>query len=151
ANARALEQIVATGAQVQLGGGMRSLADIERVLALGVARAIIGTAAVENPELVSAAIACFGPQHIGVGIDARDGRVPGCGWVEDTGIDAVSLGTQMRVAGVELAVFTDVGRDGIGTGVNVEATVALAQATGLRVIASGGVAAAADVWRVRDA
>src|SRR5262245_17853474 len=118
ANARALEQIVATGAQVQLGGGMRSLADIERVIALGGARAIIGTAAVENPELVPAAIARFGPQRIGAGIDARDGRVRVRGWVEDTGIDAVALGTQMRAAGVELAVFTDVGRDGIGTGVN---------------------------------
>jgi phosphoribosylformimino-5-aminoimidazole carboxamide ribotide isomerase len=151
ANARALEQIVATGAQVQLGGGMRSLADIERVLALGVARAIIGTAAVENPELVPAALAQFGAQRIGLGIDARDGRVRVRGWVADTGIDTLTLGTQMRAAGVELAVFTDIGRDGIGTGVNVEATVALAQASGLRVIASGGVAAAADVWRVRDA
>jgi phosphoribosylformimino-5-aminoimidazole carboxamide ribotide isomerase len=151
ANAYALEQIVATGAQVQLGGGMRSLADIERVIALGVARAIIGTAAVENPELVPAALARFGQQRIGAGIDARDGRVRVRGWVEDTGIDTITLGAQMRAAGVELAVFTDVGRDGIGTGVNVEATVALAQATGLQVIASGGVAAAADVHRVRDA
>jgi phosphoribosylformimino-5-aminoimidazole carboxamide ribotide isomerase len=151
ANACALEQIVATGARVQLGGGMRSLADIERVIALGVARAIIGTAAIENPELVPAALAQFGAQQIGLGIDARDGRVRVRGWVEDTGVDALTLGAQMRAAGVELAVFTDIGRDGIGTGVNVGATVALAQATGLRVIASGGVAAAADVRRVRDA
>ncbi|MFL5801879.1 MAG: 1-(5-phosphoribosyl)-5-[(5-phosphoribosylamino)methylideneamino]imidazole-4-carboxamide isomerase [Roseiflexaceae bacterium] len=150
ANAHALEQIVATGAQVQLGGGMRSLTDIERVIALGVARAIIGTAAVENPELVPTAITRFGAQRIGAGIDARDGRVRVRGWLADTGIDTITLGAQMRAAGVELAVFTDVGRDGIGTGVNVEATIALAQATGLRVIASGGVATAADVWRVRD-
>lgn len=151
ANAHAIEQIVATGAQIQLGGGLRTLDDIERVLALGVARAIIGTAAVENPALVPEAIVRFGPERIGVGIDARDGRVRVRGWVDDTGISAIALGQQLRAAGAELVVFTDVARDGVGTGVNIEASVALAQASGLRVIGSGGVASADDVWRVRDA
>jgi phosphoribosylformimino-5-aminoimidazole carboxamide ribotide isomerase len=151
ANAAALEQIVATGARVQLGGGMRTLADIERVLELGVSRAIIGTAAVENPDLVREAIARFGPKRVGGGIDARDGRVRVRGWLEDTGVDAVALAGQLRAAGVTTVVFTDVARDGIGAGVNVDATAALAQVTGLRVIASGGVASSADVRRVRAA
>jgi len=151
ANAAAIEQIVTTGARVQLGGGMRALADIERALALGVARVIIGTAAVENPELVRHAIARFGPERIGGGIDARDGRVRVRGWLEDTGVDALALAGQLRESGVTTVVFTDIGRDGIGAGVNVEATTALAQATRLHVIASGGVAAAEDVRRVRAA
>jgi phosphoribosylformimino-5-aminoimidazole carboxamide ribotide isomerase len=151
ANAAAIEQIVTTGARVQLGGGMRALADIERALALGVARVIIGTAAVENPELVRHAIARFGPERIGGGIDAREGRVRVRGWLEDTGVDALALAGQLRESGVTTVVFTDIGRDGIGAGVNVEATTALAQATRLHVIASGGVAAAEDVRRVRAA
>ena len=151
ANAAALERIVATGARVQLGGGMRSLADIERALGLGVARAIVGTAAVENPELVPQAIERFGPQRVGGGIDARDGRVRVRGWVEDTGVEATALAQQLRAAGVTTIVFTDIARDGIGAGVNVAATAALAQATGLEIIASGGVASAEDVRRVRAA
>jgi phosphoribosylformimino-5-aminoimidazole carboxamide ribotide isomerase len=151
ANAAALERIVATGARVQLGGGMRTLADIERALDLGVARAIIGTAAVENPELVREAIARFGPQHVGGGIDARDGRVRVRGWLEDTGVDVAVLADQLREAGVTTIVFTDIARDGVGAGVNVAATRALADATGLQIIASGGVASADDVRRVRAA
>jgi phosphoribosylformimino-5-aminoimidazole carboxamide ribotide isomerase len=151
ANAAALERIVATGARVQLGGGMRALADIERVLSLGVARAIIGTAAVENPELAPLAIERFGAEHVGGSIDMRDGRVRVRGWVEDSGVEAVVLASQLRAAGITTVVFTDVARDGIGAGVNVEATSALAQASGLRVIASGGVASADDVRRVRAA
>jgi phosphoribosylformimino-5-aminoimidazole carboxamide ribotide isomerase len=151
ANAAAIERIVATGARVQLGGGMRALADIERALGLGVARAIIGTAAVENPQLVPEAIERFGPEHVGGGIDARDGRVRVRGWLEDTGVDALALATQLAKAGVTTVVFTDIARDGIGAGVNVDATVAIAQTTGLHLIASGGVASAADVRRVRAA
>src|SRR6185436_2589908 len=144
ANARALVQIVTTGARVQLGGGLRSLADVERVLDLGIARAIVGTAAVENPEMVREAVARFGAERVGVGIDAWDGRVRVRGWVEDTGIDMVALGTRLYDNGTRIAVFTDVARDGIGDGVNVEATAELARATGLRTIASGGVASIDD-------
>src|SRR5262245_19079053 len=151
ANAAALERIVATGARVQLGGGMRTLADIERALGLGVARAIIGTAAVENPDLARQAIERFGPERVGGGIDARDGRVRVRGWLEDTGVDTTVLAGQLGQAGITTIVFTDIARDGIGTGVNVDATAALAQATGLHVIASGGVASADDVGRVRAA
>jgi phosphoribosylformimino-5-aminoimidazole carboxamide ribotide isomerase len=151
ANAAALERIVATGARVQLGGGMRTLEDIERALELGVARAIIGTAAIENPALVIEAISRFGPERIGGGIDARDGRVRVRGWLEDTGVDATVLADQLREAGVTTIVFTDIARDGVGAGVNVDATKALADATGLQIIASGGVASADDVRRVRAA
>jgi phosphoribosylformimino-5-aminoimidazole carboxamide ribotide isomerase len=151
ANLAALERIVATGARVQFGGGMRTFDDFERVLGLGVARAIVGTAAIENPELVPEVIARFGPDRIGGGIDARDGRVRVRGWTADSGVDAISLARTLRNAGVEIAVFTDVARDGIGAGVNVVATAALAQSSGLRVIASGGVSSADDIRRVRDA
>jgi phosphoribosylformimino-5-aminoimidazole carboxamide ribotide isomerase len=150
-NLAALEQIVATGAWVQFGGGMRTASDFERVLGMGVARAIVGTAAVENPELVPELIARYGPEQIGGGIDARDGRVRVRGWATDSGVEATALASELRAAGVEIAVFTDVARDGIGTGVNVAATVALAQSSGLRVIASGGVAGADDIRRVREA
>jgi phosphoribosylformimino-5-aminoimidazole carboxamide ribotide isomerase len=151
ANAAALERIVATGARVQLGGGLRTLADIERVLELGVARAIVGTAAIENPALVREAIERFGPRRVGGGIDARDGQVRVRGWLEDTGVDAIVLAGQLREAGITTIVFTDIARDGVGAGVNVDATAALAQTTGLQIIASGGVASAADVRRVRAA
>jgi phosphoribosylformimino-5-aminoimidazole carboxamide ribotide isomerase len=150
-NLAAQEQIVATGAWVQFGGGMRTASDFERVLGMGVARAIVGTAAVENPELVPELIARYGPEQIGGGIDARDGRVRVRGWATDSGVEATALASELRAAGVEIAVFTDVARDGIGTGVNVAATVALAQSSGLRVIASGGVAGADDIRRVREA
>jgi len=151
ANLAALEQIVATGARVQFGGGLRALEDVERVLGLGVARAILGTVAVENPDLVREAVGRFGAERVGVGIDARDGRVRVRGWAADSGVDAVELARDMRAAGVEIVVFTDVARDGVGTGVNVAATAALAQAAGLRVIASGGVASSDDVRQVRAA
>ena len=151
ANLAALERIVATGARVQFGGGMRAFHDFERVFGLGVARAIVGTAAVENPELVPELIERFGPEHIGGGIDARDGRVRVRGWATDSGIEASVLARQLREVGVEVAVFTDVARDGIGTGVNLPATAALAQSSGLQVIASGGVAGPEDIRRVCEA
>ncbi|MCC7358375.1 MAG: 1-(5-phosphoribosyl)-5-[(5-phosphoribosylamino)methylideneamino]imidazole-4-carboxamide isomerase [Anaerolineales bacterium] len=150
-NAAALQAVVAVGPKVQFGGGLRDRAALERVLGLGVARAVLGTAAVEQPALVAEAVQAFGPEAVAVGIDARAGRVRVRGWVGDGGVDATALALQMRGLGLRWCVFTDVARDGVGAGVNVAATQALAEASGLRVIASGGVAGPDDVARVRAA
>jgi phosphoribosylformimino-5-aminoimidazole carboxamide ribotide isomerase len=147
ANWAVLPHLTTLPVHVQFGGGIRSLADVERVLHAGVARVILGTAAIENPDLVSQAITRFGPDHIVVGIDGRDGRVKTRGWQTDTAVTPMQLGQQMKERGVRSVIYTDISRDGVLTGVNAEATAQLAQATGLRVIASGGVASLEDVWR----
>ena len=136
---------------IQFGGGVRSLEDVEIVLALGAARVILGTAAVENPGLVAEAVARFGAQQIVVGIDARAGRVVTHGWQATSDRSAVEVGQDMRRLGVVRTVYTDTARDGMLSGVNVEATAELARATGLRAIASGGVASLEDVARLKAA
>jgi len=151
ANAKALREILATGARVQFGGGLRETADIERALAWGVARVILGTIAVENPDRVREALDRFGAESVGVGIDAREGRVRVRGWEQDAGVNAIALGNRLRASGVMMVVFTDISRDGVGAGVNVDSTRRLADATGLSVIASGGLASIDDVRRVREA
>jgi phosphoribosylformimino-5-aminoimidazole carboxamide ribotide isomerase len=138
-------------ARVQFGGGLRSSDDVERVIALGVGRAILGTAAIEAPELVGEVVGRFGSDAIGVGIDARDNRVRVHGWVQETQVDPATLGKRLHELGLRTAVFTNIARDGVGSGVDVVSTQRLATATGLSVIASGGVASLEDVVRVRDA
>jgi phosphoribosylformimino-5-aminoimidazole carboxamide ribotide isomerase len=150
-NALALKAIVAVGVKVQFGGGLRDRASLERALAAGVARVVLGTAAVERPALVAEAVRDFGAERVAVGIDARDGRVRVRGWADEAGVTAIELAEQMRAMGLAWCVFTDVARDGVGTGVNVTATAQVAQVTGLNVIASGGVAGAEDVRRVQAA
>jgi phosphoribosylformimino-5-aminoimidazole carboxamide ribotide isomerase len=150
-NLRALERILTTGLKVQYGGGMRDLDSIRRALDLDVSRAVIGTAAVENPMLVEAALAEFGPERIALGLDARDGIVCTHGWQEDAHISAVELGRQWADKGVRWVIFTDVSRDGTSTGLNLDATIELAQAARIRVIASGGVASLEDVQRTYGA
>ncbi len=149
ANWAALPALTALGAQVQFGGGMRSLADVTRALDAGVSRVILGTAAIENPDLVGQAIARFGADKIVVGIDARNGRVKTRGWLQETATSPTQLGQQMKGLGVTTIIYTDISRDGVLTGVNAAATAKLAQATGLRVIASGGVATLDDILRCR--
>jgi phosphoribosylformimino-5-aminoimidazole carboxamide ribotide isomerase len=151
ANGAALRAILSVGVKVQFGGGLRDAASLERVFDVGVARAVIGTAAVEQPGFVEWALKAFGPERVAVGIDARDGRVRVRGWVDDAGLSALDLGRRLRLQGLEWCVFTDVARDGVSAGVNLAATAALAQATGLRVIASGGVANAGEVHSAREA
>ncbi len=149
-NLRALHSILqAVAIPVQLGGGLRSLDDLTAAFDLGAARAILGTVAVTRPALVVEAIARFGPERIAVGIDARDGQVAVHGWQTVSAIPAVELGRRMRESGVVRAVFTDIGRDGMLAGYNVEATRRMAEATGLRIIASGGLASLADVEAIR--
>jgi phosphoribosylformimino-5-aminoimidazole carboxamide ribotide isomerase len=150
-NLAALERVLTTGLRVQFGGGMRDLDGIRQVLDLGVSRAVIGTAAVENPALVEAALAEFGPERIALGLDARDGVVRIHGWKEDTGITAVEMGRQWAEKGVRWVIFTDVARDGMGTGLNLDATIELAQVTEMHVIASGGVASLEDVRQTYEA
>jgi phosphoribosylformimino-5-aminoimidazole carboxamide ribotide isomerase len=134
---------------IQFGGGVRSLADVETALQLGATRVILGTVAVQNPELVAAAVTHFGAERIVVGIDARDGQVATHGWRETSETTAMALGQAMHQRGVVRVVYTDIARDGMLSGVNVETTAALARETGLRVIASGGVASVADVVRLK--
>lgn len=136
------------GTPIQFGGGLRSLADIETALDLGAARVVLGTAAVQDPGLVAGALARFGAARIVVGIDARDGRVATHGWQQTSDRTATALGRAMQQQGVLRAVYTDIDRDGMLAGVNVEATAGLARDTGLRVIASGGVASLADLVRL---
>lgn len=148
---QSLISILTVGLKVQFGGGLRDEASLRRALDSGVARAVIGTAAIENPALVEWAVREFGTERIAVGIDAREGRVRIKGWAEASAVTALDLGKRLRGQGVEWCVFTDVARDGIGAGVNISATAELARATGLRVIASGGVAGIEDVRHARDA
>jgi len=151
ANLQLLVEIhaAAPGTPIQFGGGVRSLADMERALRLGATRVILGTVAVENPDLVTEAIESFGAERIVVGIDARDGQAATHGWQETSETTAMALGRAMRRQGVIRAVYTDIARDGMLTGVSVTATAVLARTTGLRVIASGGVASLADVSRLK--
>jgi phosphoribosylformimino-5-aminoimidazole carboxamide ribotide isomerase len=150
ANWAALPTLTNLGVQVQFGGGVRSLTDVERALNAGVSRVILGTAAIENPDLVVQATAQFGPARVAVGIDARDGVVKTRGWMRETGITPQQLGQQMKGLGVQTIIYTDISRDGVLTGVNAEATAQLAQATGLHVIASAGVASIEDVRCCHD-
>ena len=150
-NQRALERMLSTGLPVQLGGGLRDLEGIRRALDLGVSRVIIGTAAVNDPALVEAALGAWGPERVAVGVDAREGKVRTHGWKEASSFTAVELAQKWADQGARWTVFTDVARDGVGVGVNVGAAAHLAQTTGLSVIAAGGVASLQDVRRARQA
>ncbi|MFQ5773793.1 MAG: 1-(5-phosphoribosyl)-5-[(5-phosphoribosylamino)methylideneamino]imidazole-4-carboxamide isomerase [Kiloniellaceae bacterium] len=144
-NRAAVEAVLAAvEAPVQLGGGIRDMATIEGWLAAGVARVILGTAAVKDPALVHAACRRF-PGRVAVGIDARAGRVAVEGWAEDSALEAAGLARRFEDAGVAAIVYTDIERDGALEGVNVEATLALARGVRVPVIASGGVASLDDI------
>lgn len=138
-------------ADLQFGGGLRSLDLIEDVLSWGVSRAILGTIAIEQPEVVLDAIQKFGVERIAVGVDARDGLVRVRGWKDQSGISATELALQMRILGLRTVIFTDVSRDGLGGGLNLTATRELADVSGLDVIASGGVHTVEDVIAARNA
>ncbi len=143
-----LEQVAALGTPVQFGGGLRSLADIEQAVERGAARVVLGTVAFQQPEIVDQAIARWGAERVCVGLDARDGKIAIKGWQEKIDLTPVEAGRQMAARGAQHALYTDVNRDGGLGGVNVEATVALAEQTGLSVIASGGVGTLADIERL---
>jgi phosphoribosylformimino-5-aminoimidazole carboxamide ribotide isomerase len=143
-----LEAAKGGGAQVQLGGGIRDLATVEMWLAAGVARVILGTAAVKDPEMVIQACQRF-PGQIAVGVDARGGLVAVEGWAETATLSAIELGRRFEDAGVAAIIYTDIDRDGALEGANVAATVELAKALTTPVIASGGVSSLADLERLK--
>ena len=133
----------------QLGGGIRDMATIEMWLAAGIARVILGTVAVEKPDLVREAATAF-PGQVAVGIDARAGRVATRGWAEETEVMATDLARSFEDAGVAAIIYTDIDRDGAMAGPNVAATAALGRAVTIPVIASGGVSRLADLLALRD-
>jgi len=144
-NAGAIERILETvGLCVQLGGGIRDMATIEGWLEKGVDRVIIGTAAVRDPALVKEAAHKF-PKRVAVGLDARDGKVATQGWAETSELTALELARRFEDAGVAAIIYTDISRDGLLKGLNLEATIALAEAVSIPVVASGGLASIADV------
>jgi phosphoribosylformimino-5-aminoimidazole carboxamide ribotide isomerase len=144
-NVTAVERILETvGLCVQLGGGIRDMATVEGWLGKGVNRVIIGTAAVRNPALVKDAAKAF-PRRVAVGLDARDGKVAVEGWAETSELAALDLARRFEDAGVAAIVYTDVSRDGMLKGINWDATIALADAISIPVIASGGFASMDDV------
>ncbi len=134
---------------IQFGGGLRTLEDIRLALELGAERVVLGTAALENPDLVEAALAQWGAQRIVVGMDARDGLIAIRGWPSKSGVNAVELGHRMQAVGVKRVIYTDSNRNGNLAGVNVAATSRLGDITGLHVIASGGAASLHDIEQLK--
>lgn len=149
-NAAAVEAILERcKVPAQLGGGIRDMATIERWLDKGLQRVILGTVAVDNPDLVREAAKAF-PGHVAVGIDARNGRVATKGWAEETDVMVTDLARSFEDAGVAAIIYTDINRDGAMQGPNVEATADLARAVSIPVIASGGVSSLDDLIALRD-
>ena len=150
-NRRLLGEIIqAIEIPVQFGGGLRSLADVKRVIKLGVTRVVIGTLAVESTETLKELVRSFGSDRIAVGIDARDGEVMVRGWEREAKIRTVELAHEVANAGVERIIYTDVARDGMLTGVNIEQTLLLARESGLKVTASGGVSSLNEIKRLNE-
>ncbi len=135
--------------KTELGGGIRDMARIDSLLSMGIGRVILGTVAVERPDIVREAVEKYGPARIIVGIDAKNGVAATRGWATDGGRPAVDLGREMKALGVERIVYTDIARDGMLTGPNIAETGRMARDTGLRVIASGGVSSLDDIRAVK--
>ena len=148
-NSQAVDGILKTGAQIQLGGGIRTMAHIERWLSAGVARVILGTAALRSPELVKEAARAF-PGQIAVGADAKGGMIAAEGWLDISNVKATDLVKRFEDCGVAAVIFTDIGRDGALTGVNATATAQIAAAVSIPIIASGGVADISDISACLD-
>lgn len=143
-----LEKIAALGTPIEFGGGLRDLSSMQRAVDAGAARLVLGTVAVKQPEIVATAAETFGSEAICVGLDSKNGVVVTHGWQQATEITPAELGKTLAGYGAKYALFTDVSRDGLLEGVNVEATETLAKETGLEVIASGGVSSLDDVRRL---
>ena len=149
-NSAPVEAILSqTNVPAQLGGGIRDMATIERWLDKGLARVILGTVAVENPDLVREAARAF-PGKVAVGLDARNGFVATRGWAEETDIQVVDLAKNFEDAGIAAIIYTDIMRDGAMRGPNIDATAALARAVDIPVIASGGVSSMSDLTALKD-
>jgi phosphoribosylformimino-5-aminoimidazole carboxamide ribotide isomerase len=149
ANLAAIEAVVrAVEIPVELGGGMRGMADIDGMLALGLDSVIVGTMAVKDPDMLEEVLVRFGGDRVQLGVDARDGKVAVNGWTGGTGLEAVAFAKRWKALGVRRVIFTDIARDGMLEGPNVEAIRRFAAGTGLRVTASGGVSNAEDLVRL---
>lgn len=147
-NVELINEIVSnTSAPVQVGGGLRSLRDVEKLLDLGVSRVIIGTAAIEDRPFVQQVLKDY-PDQVAIGIDARNGFVATRGWLTTSEVKAETLAIQLAELGAKTFVFTDISRDGMMAGPNIQAIVALAKASGQQVIASGGVSKYEDIHRL---
>jgi phosphoribosylformimino-5-aminoimidazole carboxamide ribotide isomerase len=148
-NRAVVKRIVdAAAVPIEFGGGVRTIDDVQQLCDAGVARVVLGTVAVESPALLKELAAKF---DVCVGIDARDGQVMTRGWLSETGIKAVDLAQFVVSCGVKRIIYTDIARDGMLTGPNVEQTVAVARAANVHVTASGGVSSLDDIKRLRDA
>ena len=146
ANDEALKKIVENvSIPVEIGGGIRTMQDIEHRLSLGVTRVILGTKAVESPEFVKEAVEKFGADKIVVGIDAKDGMVAIKGWETISNVDAVTLALSMKELGVKTIIYTDISKDGMLCGPNFVQTARLVEATGMDIVASGGVSCMNDL------
>lgn len=145
-NAAIVERIVReTSLRVEIGGGIRTLDTLERLAGIGAARMVLGTALVNDPDLARAAVKLVGGDRLTAGIDAKDGEVAVSGWIEGSGVAATDLAAAMAQAGFVHLVYTDIARDGMQTGLDPQAYARMAEAFGRSVIASGGVASAADI------
>ncbi|MEQ8236445.1 MAG: 1-(5-phosphoribosyl)-5-[(5-phosphoribosylamino)methylideneamino]imidazole-4-carboxamide isomerase [Syntrophomonadaceae bacterium] len=149
-NLQAIQEIAASiDIPFQVGGGLRTRSAVERMLAIGASRVIIGTRALQNSDFMEELLEAFGPGHIVLGIDARDGMVAIEGWLEKSSVPALEFGLQMRQLGVVTAVYTDVSRDGLLQGPNLGAIGEMARYSGLQIIASGGVSSAENIRDLR--
>lgn len=149
-NGDIVRAVAETGLRLELGGGIRSMADLEAVFALGVWRAVIGSAAVSNPDFVREAINRYGPDRIAVGIDAKDGLVRTAGWTENAGIDYLFFAKQMESIGVKYIIFTDIDTDGTLSGPSLGRLTELQKAVSCSITASGGVSGNQDIRTLRD-
>lgn len=144
------EVIQQSGLKVELGGGIKTVPDLITVVESGVARAVIGSAAVTHPEVVTYALNQWGPDRVAVGIDCLNGKVRTAGWEEDAGLDAVAFAKQMEALGVQTIVYTDIATDGMLSGPSYDQLIALQKAVSCRIVASGGVTTLDDIKRLRD-
>lgn len=149
-NGDIVRAVAETGLRLELGGGIRSMADLEAVFALGVWRAVIGSAAVSNPDFVREAINRYGPHRIAVGIDAKDGLVRTAGWTENAGIDYLFFAKQMESIGVKYIIFTDIDTDGTLSGPSLGRLAELQKVVSCSITASGGVSGNQDIRTLRD-
>ena len=144
-NSEILRSVAKTGLRIELGGGLRSMEDLEAVFALGAWRAVIGSAAVSDPDFVKAAIEKYGPEHIAVGVDAKDGLVRTAGWVKEEGINYLDFAKQMEALGVKNLIFTDIDTDGMQTGPSFARLQFLRNGISCSVTTAGGVSCNADI------
>ena len=149
-NGELVRAVTGCGLRVELGGGLRSMADLEEVFSLGVWRAVIGSAAVSDPGFVREAVERFGPERVAVGVDAREGLVRTAGWEEETGLDCLTFARRMEELGAEYLIFTDIDTDGTLSGPPFGRLEALQRAVGCSITASGGVSSNADLRALRD-